>query len=214
MKASFPLSVAAMLLATTPAYAETIIVGLDVSASNPLIAESGYAADKGRQIADEIRKLSIGDTVIVETFGAHGSTSTTRLTVPLSNRIRPDKAAAYVQGFIGKLPQLVKAGKLRPAGETNIVSFLRTRAGRYGCDNTRYIVVTDGRESSDVVDEAALMSGRASLPTPSQPWLSRCHVRLIGVGQGVPSQVSFRLVQQWQNHLKSAGARSIQVQED
>jgi len=214
MNQFLPVGVTAMLLTAVPANAETLVVGLDVSSSNPLILDSRYAADKGNQIAQEVNRLAVGDTVVVETFGAHGSASTARLSITLSNRIRPDKAAAYVRAFVAKLPGLVSTGKLQPAGETNIVSFLRTRAGRYGCTASHYVVVTDGRESSDVVDEQALMDGRATLPAASSRWLNGCRVRLLGVGQGVPSRVSFRLAQQWQSHLRSAGARSIQVQEE
>ncbi len=209
---------AAALLASVsvsaPVSAKTLVIGLDISSSNPLIHSDSYARYIGGLLGDRVLELDYGDVVVIETFGIHGELLSRRAELEISKRLRHKKVAHFVRQLVAALPEAVRKGQLEPHGATNIMSFLRTRSERHGCRNgLALLVATDGAESSDVVDEKALRAGKAGLPAPSDSYLDGCEVGLFGVGEGVESLVSERLRKQWRDYLQAAGAAPVRVDE-
>jgi len=203
-----------LALASSGASAKTLVIGLDISTSNPVIHNDSYASYIGKLLGDRVQQLDFGDTVVIETFGHHGELLSRRTEITISKKLRHKKVAHFVRQLVAALPKAVRKGKLQPHPATNIISFLRTRAERHGCGKgLSLLVATDGAESSDVVDEKALRAGKASLPAPSDSFLEGCEVGLFGVGEGAESLVSQRLRKQWRDYLDAAGAEPVRVDE-
>lgn len=123
--------------------------------------------------------------------------------------------SAQFGSYFRALPGLVQSGDLSPQNTTSIIEFLEAIEPVCARVGTRIIMFTDGIEWSSTVDGRALMSGATSLPTPRDEYLRGCHVEMLGVGQvkGTLSAegLAGRLVPQWEEFLKAAGADSVLV---
>lgn len=189
-----------------PVAAETLVVGLDISTSNPLVRDDAFAREVGAQVQRQIEDMQPGDRVIIETFGLHGIAMGQKIELPISRRHNPGKVAHFASQIISAVPRMVREGKLAPHPATNILSFLELRTEREGCNDTVFFIATDGFESSDAV------SGTNVLPTPASAYLTGCSVTLTGVGGGTQETVAARnLKDLWLAYLRDAGANPITV---
>lgn len=194
------------LISISPVAAETLVVGLDISTSNPLVRDDAFAREVGTQVKRRIEGMQRGDRVIIETFGLHGIAMGQKVELSISKRHNPKKVAHFASQIITAVPRMVREGKLVPHPATNILSFLELRTEREGCRDTAFFVATDGFESSDAV------SGTNALPTPVSAYLTGCSVTLTGVGGGTQETVAARnLKDVWIAYLRDAGANPIIV---
>ena len=186
---------------------KTYVIGLDLSKSNPLVRDKGYAARAAARTAKEISALPLKSRVMLRTFGSYdGSENGLKIDQVISSHARPDDVARGIATIIASVPKLVKEGKLQAQGKTNIVPFLDTMSQVVNCDQSEVHVVllTDGFEDSEY---AHLTRYGGKLPLPSQPDYKGCDELLIlGLGQGGGSpSATKRLRASWQAYAEAAG---------
>jgi hypothetical protein len=201
-KRAVTLSIAAVLAG--PAGANTLTVGIDVSASNPLLASPAYASRVGQAVATKIDALQPGDTVVVRQLGDRSVGNAISETLKITNRLRADKVGPRVGAYIAALPSHPDVAR----GATNIVGFFEL--GAFDCANGGEIVVaTDGVESSELVSGRSFLAGKA-LPPPPKGLLAGCTVTMIGLGQSAENAISLKqaahIVTAWTAWMKAAGA--------
>ena len=202
----------ALMVAAAPAQAvdassapQTVVVGLDISKSNPLVEDAAYAARVAKRLTGEIDRLPVRSRLMVRTFGAYDSSANPlKIDEVISARARPETVAEGVAALVSAMPQLVKEGKLEAQDWTYIVSFMETMSHQVDCSagDVRFILLTDGFEDSE---DARLLRG-ASLPAP-QPIFAGCgEMMMLGVGQGAGSpSVTKRVREQWASWSAAAG---------
>jgi hypothetical protein len=190
---------------------ERIIIGLDLSRSNPLIDDPAFAARVGGRIANIIAHLGFSSEVHIRTFGSYDpSANSFAYDVVLSTRARPDYVASEVQKLIAGTPRLVNSGRWRSQQKTNILAFLDNVTRAYGCGAmpTTIILASDGIEDS----EYARLQRGDGLPSPDQRLYRGCAALVIyGIGQGTGSpMLTGRLRYQWENWARRAGFTRFQ----
>lgn len=184
-----------------------IIVGIDLSRSNPLIEDPGFAAKVGRRVAMQISSLGFASEVHVRTFGSFDSSSNNfAYDQVISTHARPAYVAVEVERLVAGTPTLVERGKWRSQGTTNILAFLDDVVLSIGCDAmpTTVILASDGLEDSEY---ARLQRPQASLPKPEgKPFHGCAELEILGIGQGThsPSETA-RLRAQWAGWARAAG---------
>jgi len=191
----------------TPPPRERIVIGLDLSKSNPLIADPAFAAKVGERIGAIIGALGFGSEVHVRTFGNYDATSNNfAYDAVLSVRNRPGNVAAEVQRLIASTPMLVKSGKWRAQDNTNILAFLDNLSEGIGCAGlpTTVILASDGIEDSDY---ARLGRDEAHLPAPQgTPFKGCAAFEVLGLGEGTKSpRTTTRLRGEWAGWAHAAG---------
>jgi len=184
-----------------------IIIGLDISKSNPLVDDSAFAAKVGARIADEVRKLGFASEVHVRTFGSYDAASNNfYYDTQISIHSRPENVAAEVQRLVSGTPLLVKSGKWKSQGTTNILAFLDNVSQSIGCTGqpTTIILASDGIEDSEY---ANLARPSAHLPTPDgKPFAGCAELQILGLGQGTRSPIeTVRLRKEWTGWTHEAG---------
>ena len=192
---------------STVLHPQRIVIGLDLSRSNPLIADPAFAARVSARIAGVVRDLGFASEVHVRTFGNYDATSNNfAYDVVLSVRNRPDNVAAEVQRLIAGTPLLVKTGKWRAQENTNILAFLDNVSHSIGCAGmpTTIVLASDGLEDSDY---ARLIRGDAHLPVPSgKPFAGCAELEIFGLGQGADSpRLTTRLRAEWSGWARAVG---------
>jgi len=184
-----------------------IVIGLDLSKSNPLIDNPAFAAKVARRVADQVRALGFASEVHVRTFGNFDPSSNTfAYDQVISVRARPQNVAAEIEKLISGTPLLVQRGKWVAQDNTNIIAFLDNAVTSIGCAGmpTTVILATDGIEDSEY---AKLGREDARLPPPSgHPFRGCAELQILGVGQGTrsPSE-TVRLRTQWTRWAQDAG---------
>jgi hypothetical protein len=184
-----------------------VIIGLDLSLSNPLIADPAFAAKVAQRIAGEVRGLGFGSEVHVRTFGNYDAVSNTfAYDAVLSVRDRPENVAADVGRLIAATPILVQQGKWRAQQHTNILAFLDNLSHYPGCGGmpTAILLATDGIEDSTYAD---LDHASSHLPLPEgRPFRGCADFEILGLGQGTRSpRETTRLRAEWQGWSDAAG---------
>lgn len=184
-----------------------IVIGLDLSKSNPLIDNPAFASKVAARIAGEVRKLGFASEVHVRTFGNFDATSNTfYYDAVISTHARPENVAAEVQKLIAGTPLLVQRGKWVAQNNTNIVAFLDNAVSSIGCSGmpTTVILASDGIEDSEY---AKLELEDSHLPAPEgHPFKGCAELQILGVGQGTKSPVeTMRLRSQWTRWASAAG---------
>jgi hypothetical protein len=184
-----------------------IVIGLDLSKSNPLIDNQAFAAKVAERIAGEVRKLGFASEVHVRTFGNFDPSSNTfAYDTMISTRARPEAVAAEIEKLISGTPMLVEHGKWVAQNNTNIVAFLDNAVQSIGCAGmpTVVILATDGIEDSEY---AKLEREDSRLPTPEgHPFRGCAELQILGIGQGTRSPVeTTRLKTQWTHWAQEAG---------
>lgn len=188
--------------AITGAQAQTLTLGIDFSASNDLITHENFAYSAAQYVSVQILPLKNGDTVRIKTFGGREN-SVNMLTTEyvISRRRKPAKVAAMVTQYIHALP----AQKNVSQSSTNLIAWLEFTSGFNCADNSHILVLTDGLESSDYVDSAALLAEKQSLPK-AEVDLTGCALTFYGLGAGKPAPSVKYVRNQWRNWAKQAGA--------
>jgi len=188
-----------------------IVIGLDISASNPLVSDSAFAAKVGARIAGEIRKLGFASEVHVRTLGNYDASSNAfYYDAVISARNRPEDVAGEVERLIAGTPLLVKSGKWKAQARTNILAFLDNVSQSIGCSGmpTTIVLASDGIEDSEY---ARLADRNSHLPAPDSREYAGCaEFEILGLGQGTRSPVeTVRLRKEWSGWAKAAGFREF-----
>ncbi len=186
---------------------QTFVIGLDLSKSNPLISDKGYAERAAARTAKEIAALPLKSRVMLRTFGSYdGSANGLKVDQVISSHARPDAVAQGIAQLIANVPELVARGKLEAQGKTNIVPFLDTMSQVVDCreSDVHVVLLTDGFEDSEY---AHLTRYGGTLPAPATPTYRGCNELLIlGLGQGGGSpSATKRLRLAWSAYAKAAG---------
>ncbi|MDE1985471.1 MAG: hypothetical protein KGL56_01305 [Alphaproteobacteria bacterium] len=186
---------------------QRIIIGLDLSRSNPLIADPAFAAKVADRIAAIVGNLGFASEVHVRTFGNYDATSNTfAYDTVLSVRNRPENVAAEIRKLIAGTPYLVRNGKWRAQENTNILAFLDNLSQSIGCAGmpTTIVLASDGIEDSDY---ARLMRRDAHLPPPDgRPFQGCADFEILGLGQGADSpRLTSHLRGEWGRWALAAG---------
>jgi hypothetical protein len=184
-----------------------LVIGIDLSKSNPLIENSDFAAKVGERVADTIRKLGFASEVHVRTFGSFDATSNPfYYDTVISARARPEAVASEVERLISGTPLLVANGKWKAQGRTNILAFLDNASRSEGCSGlpTTIILATDGIEDSQL---ARLDDPSDHLPdTDGKPFAGCSELQILGIGEGTRSPVkTARLRAEWTRWAHAAG---------
>ncbi len=187
--------------ATGPANPERIVIGLDMSTSNPLVADPDHASKVAARVAEKIRGLSVRSEVIIRTFGVYGSAANDKLRIDtrISRNSPPDAFAEKVERLIKGIPGFVESGKLEAQPYTNIIAFLETMDVTVNCGDmpTSYILLTDGVEDSEY---ASLRKAGSMLPASNlHVGRPKCQsLTMLGIGKGLNSPPeTTRLRQVW-----------------
>jgi hypothetical protein len=191
----------------------TIIIGIDLSTSNPLIVDDAFAAKVAARVGSMIRGLAPRSRLVLRSFGTYDSSAnaTMNLEVQIAPKTaRAEDMAALVTQVIAGVPQLVRTGKLRAQNSTNIIAFLDNMAATVDCraQQATVILASDGVEDSRL---ANLSRGGGTLPRPSRAVFAGCDQLLIfGLAQGMhdPRQTQ-RLRDEWNAWAAAAGFKSF-----
>jgi hypothetical protein len=184
-----------------------LIIGLDISKSNPLIDDQAFAAKVAVRIANIVRGLGMASEVHVRTFGSYDSSSNNfYYDAVLSARNRPEHVAGEIQKLIAGTPYLVKSGKWQSQENTNILAFLDNVSQSIGCAGapTTVVLASDGIEDSEYV---RLQHNNAHLPAPDgHPFRGCAEMEILGIGQGTGSPAeTTRLRTEWTRWAAAAG---------
>ncbi len=190
---------------------ERVIIGLDLSKSNPLVDDPAFAARVGERVAEIIARLGFASEVHIRTFGNYDPNSNTwAYDTVISTRARPETVALEVRRLIASTPRLVASGRWKAQQKTNIVAFLDNITRAVGCGGmpTTIILASDGIEDSDY---ARLIRGD-HLPAPDRTLYRGCRALVIyGLGQGAGSPVlTARLRTEWAHWARTAGFAHFQ----
>jgi hypothetical protein len=184
-----------------------VIIGLDLSKSNPLIDNPAFAAKVAARIANIVRAMGFASEVHVRTFGNFDATSNNfYYDTLISTRARPDQVGAEIEKLISGTPLLVANGKWRAQDNTNILAFLDNAAESIGCSGmpTTVVLASDGIEDSEY---ARLQKDTAHLPAPEgRPFRGCAELQILGLGQGTRSPIeTVRLRSEWSRWAAAAG---------
>ena len=187
--------------------AQRLVIGLDISKSNPLVDNPEFAAKVAARIANVVRGLGMASEVHVRTFGSYDASSNNfAYDALISVRNRPDHVADEIRKLIAGTPYLVKSGKWRSQDNTNILAFLDNVSQSIGCAGlpTTVVLASDGIEDSEYV---RLQRSGAHLPPPDgRPFRGCVEMEILGVGQGTGSPVeTTRLRTEWARWAAASG---------
>ncbi|MGB8363615.1 MAG: hypothetical protein ACLQUZ_15510 [Rhizomicrobium sp.] len=187
--------------------AERIVIGLDLSKSNPLIDDPAFAAKVGARIAAIVRRLGFASEVHVRTFGSFDATANPfYYDTLISARSRPEDVAGEIERLVAGTPVLVANGKWKAQGRTNILAFLDNVARSQGCAGlpTTVILATDGIEDSQY---ARLDDPSDHLPdAQGRPFAGCSELQILGIGEGTRSPIkTARLRSEWTRWAHEAG---------
>jgi hypothetical protein len=190
---------------------QTVLIGVDLSESNPLTRDKEFALRVGQRVEPMISNLAPRSKVILRSFGSYEGGSSAVLTLDISispKTARAGDIARLVAGAIAGIPEMVKSGKVRPQSMTNIVPFLTNMSRVVDCRAmpTYVILATDGVEDSQV---ANLRRRNSTLPPPAAAMFPGCtELQILGIGRGLnsPSDTE-RLITEWRTWSQRAGFR-------
>ena len=187
---------------------QTIVIGLDLSKSNPLVKDEAYAARAAARTARELLALPLRSRVMLRTFGSYGGGANgLKVDQVISARAKPQAVAEGIAAIIAHVPKLVAEGKLEAQGKTNIVPFLETEAEIVDCKagEVRVILLTDGFEDSYY---ATLTRHGGKLPAPDPIYQGCDELMILGLGQGGGSPAATKhLRAAWSAYAEKAGFR-------
>ena len=186
---------------------QRVIIGLDLSKSNPLIADPDFAGKVAARVANIIRGLGFASEVHVRTFGSYdASANNFHYDAMISVRERPETVAADVGRLIAGTPLLVEHGRWQAQNRTNILAFLDNMSQSIGCAGmpTAVVLASDGIEDSEY---ARLDNPRDHLPAPDgRPFAGCAELEILGIGQGTRSPgKTVRLREDWARWSQEAG---------
>ncbi|HEX4303534.1 MAG TPA: hypothetical protein VHZ78_12135 [Rhizomicrobium sp.] len=184
-----------------------IVIGIDISKSNPLVDNPAFAEKVAARVSNIVRGLGMASEVHVRTFGSYDASSNNfYYDALISARNRPEAVAAEIHKLIAGTPLLVSSGKWRSQENTNILAFLDNVSQSIGCGgmSTTVVLASDGIEDSEYV---RLQHPGAHLPTPDgKPFRGCAEMEILGIGQGTDSPVvTTRLRGEWSRWATAAG---------
>ena len=187
--------------------ASRIVIGIDLSKSNPITESQEFAAKVGARVAAIVSKLGFASEVHVRTFGTFDATANPfYYDTMISARSRPEAVASDVERLIAGTPELVASGKWKSQGRTNILAFLDNVSRSEGCAGlpTTIILATDGIEDSQF---AHLDDPGDHLPAPDgKPFAGCTELQILGLGEGTRSPIkTARLRGEWTRWTQAAG---------
>lgn len=189
----------------------TVVIGVDLSSSNPLIRDDGFASRVAARIQPLIAGLAPRSRVMLRSFGSYNSAANNALTLDIliaPKTARAEDIARLVGGVIGGLPKMVREGRIHVQNSTNIVPFLLNISKNVDCRAmpVHVILATDGVEDSQVTN---LARRNATLPAPSSAPFPGCEeLMILGIGRGLNSPGDTeRLFGEWQYWSQAAGFR-------
>lgn len=205
---------------------ETLIIGIDLSRSNPVIKDKAFAAKVAQRIRPMIEGLGPKSKIVLRTFGSYDvSVNQLKLdqSIAAKRNLAPD-VAKLISGIIAGVPTLVATGKLKPQNETNIVAFLDNMAKVAQCNKTttRVILATDGIEDSELANlNRKGKDGLPVLPAPkaktdgTAPFKGCEEFVILGLGQGTdsPQKTQF-LTDEWARYAGAAGFKKTTLLND
>jgi hypothetical protein len=189
-----------------------VVIGLDLSKSNPLVDSKSYASSVAGIVAEEVADLPMASIVMLRTFGSYDSDSNNlRIDRTISNEAdeKPASVASFIEEIVASIPRLVNNGRLDAQDSTNVVAFLENMSEFVDCGDmdTSVILVSDGIEASEY---AQLKRAGEHLPKPSRMYAGCSQLEIIGLGQGQASpSVTERLREEWAAWAKAAGFKSF-----
>ena len=187
--------------------ASRVVIGIDLSKSNPITEDPQFAAKVGARVAGIISRLGFASEVHVRTFGTFdASANPFYYDTMISARSRPEAVASDVERLIAGTPALVASGKWKTQGRTNILAFLDNVSRSEGCGGlpTTIILATDGIEDSQF---ARLDDADDHLPDPDgRPFAGCVDLQILGLGEGTRSPIkTARLRAEWMRWARAAG---------
>ena len=203
--------------APSPNPPQTIVIGIDLSASNPLIRDDGFAGRVAARIQPMIAGLAPHSRVLLRSFGAYNSASNNTLSLDLviaPKTARAEDMARLIGGVIGGLPQMVRQGRVQVQNSTNIVPFLMNISKNVDCRAmpVHIILASDGVEDSQV---ANLKRRSATLPKPDAIFAGCEELMILGIGRGLNSPADTeRLRAEWMNWAQMAGFKTFTALND
>lgn len=187
----------------------TVVIGVDLSTSNPLIRDDAFASRVAERVRPLINGLAPRSRVILRSFGAYNSQANAPLTLDITiapKTFRAEDTANLVASVLANVPQMVRQGRLQAQTSTNIVPFLLNMSKVVNCkaQPTHVILASDGVEDSQV---ANLARRRNSLPAPQGTPFAGCYeLAILGIGRGLGSPADTeRLRAEWENWARQAG---------
>lgn len=212
------LTVLLALLAWSPAHAadkpkpEHVIIGLDVSDSNPLLKSKGFAQKAADRIRPMLETLPPRSVVQLRTLGVYDADANTlRIDRTISATNRPEDVARLVATIIAGVPELVRTGKLKVHPETNILAFLETMGQVSDCAArpTRFVLITDGEEFSKG-SAVKLTKLEDKLPVPEKPQFKGCaELQMLGLGLNAKDpKMTTHLRDEWTAWAEAQGFES------
>ncbi len=187
----------------------TIVIGIDLSSSNPLIRDDAFAAKVAARIRPMIEGLTPHSRVILRSFGSYNSSANAPLSLDIliaPKTARADEIAKLISGVVAGVPKMVRQGRIQEQNATNIVPFLMNIANVVDCRAmpTYVVLASDGVEDSQV---AKLKRRSATLPAPQVAPFPGCEELLIlGIGRGLDSPGDTeRLRGEWAFWAQAAG---------
>lgn len=193
-----------------PAQAKTLTIGLDVSASNPVVGSPSFAKAAGAHAGKAVAALAPGDTVVLRVIGDRRVENARSETITITRRMPAAMAGRKIGAYIAALPARLQGDG---QGETSIIAWFTLNDFKCAEDGA-VIVYTDGVENSEVISGDRFLAGRP-LPKPEARNLNGCAVSMIGVGQSaqgeIPLKTITRMTSAWAAWLKAAGAKAAVI---
>jgi len=189
-----------------------IIIGLDLSRSNPLVTSKDYASKVAQRISPLIDDLAPRSVVNLRTFGVYDpSAQNLRIDFVVSSKHPTSEVNTVVTGVIAGIPQLISERKLIAQNYTNIVPFLENMAEVVDCKalDATVILVSDGIEDSEYVK---LIRDGSKLPAPDGALYKGCaELQILGLGVGANSPtLTKHLRDEWARWADQAGFENFE----
>lgn len=189
-----------------------IIIGLDLSRSNPLVTSKDYASKVAQRISPLIDDLAPRSVVNLRTFGVYDpSAQNLRIDFVVSSKHPTSEVNTVVTGVVAGIPQLISERKLIAQNYTNIVPFLENMAEVVDCKamDATVILVSDGIEDSEYVK---LIREGSKLPAPDSAIYKGCSgLQILGLGVGANSpSLTKHLREEWSRWADQAGFETFE----
>lgn len=191
----------------------TLVIGIDLSMSNPLIRDPSFATRVSERVRPMIAGLSPHSRIMLRSFGSYDSSANSTLTFDVTiapKTARAEDIANLISGVIAGVPKMVAQGRLQAQNATNIVAFLMNMSQVVDCRAmpVHVILASDGVEDSQV---ANLSRHSSTLPAPAIAPFPGCEeLQILGIGRGLNSpNDTQRLFSEWQFWSQRAGFKSF-----